>query len=250
VTYDEIGLDYSLTRGSDPRIAAQIAQALGDEGASVVNVGAGTGSYEPRDRIVVAVEPSITMIRQRPAGSARVIQGVAECLPLADDAVDSALAVLTVHHWTDRNRGFAEMRRVARRRVVVLTWDQDLFERFWLIGEYFPGIRDHDRARAVAISDIVRELGESQVIPVPVPHDCIDGFIGAFWQRPDAYLDPRVRSGISVFDALSPDDCAEGLERLATDIRSGKWQERHRHLLALNELDLGYRLVVTDRCKT
>jgi SAM-dependent methyltransferase len=149
--YDKIGVDYALTRRPDPRIATRITYALGDC-ASVVNVGAGTGSYEPRDRMVVSVEPSATMIRQRPVGSAPVLQGVAECLPLVDDAVDSALAILTVHHWTDRNRGFAEMRRVARKRVVVLTWDQDVFEGFLLVREYFPCIRDLDRPRALAIA--------------------------------------------------------------------------------------------------
>ncbi len=241
--YDKIGIGYSLTRVPDPRIAVRIIQALGDS-ASVVNVGAGTGSYEPRDRRVVAVEPSATMIRQRPTGSAPVIQGAAESLPLIDGAVDSALAILTVHHWTDPARGFVEMRRVARRRVVILTWDQDVWESFWLIREYLPCIRDLDRRRALAIADIVSALGESQIISVPIPHDCIDGFHGAFWRRPKAYLDPRVRSGISTLAAMSPDELDEGLSRLAADIESGAWEAQHRSLSDLDELDLGYRLIV------
>ena len=242
-TYDKIGVGYSLTRLPDPRVADRIIQALGDS-ASVVNVGAGTGSYEPRDRMVVAVEPSPTMIRQRPVGSAPVIQGAAESLPLVDGAVDSALAILTVHHWTDPAQGFAEMLRVAQRRVVILTWDQDVWESFWLIREYLPCIRDLDRRRAPAIADIVSALGESQIISVPIPHDCIDGFHGAFWRRPEAYLDPRIRSGISTYAALPPDERGEGLRRLAADIQSGAWEDRHRNLFDVDELDLGYRLIV------
>ncbi len=243
--YDRIGVGYSVTRLPDPRIADRIIQALGDS-ASVVNVGAGAGSYEPRDRMVVAVEPSATMIRQRPVGSAPVIQGAAEALPLADGAVDCALAVLTVHHWPDPARGLAEMRRVAQSRVVILTWDQDVWESFWLIREYLPCIRDLDRRR-VAIADIVSALGESEILSVPIPHDCIDGFHGAFWRRPEAYLDPQVRSGISCYAAMSPDERDGGLRRLATDIQSGAWEDRHRNLLELDELDLGYRLIVAER---
>ena len=243
--YDAIGTSYSETRLPDPRIAARIAKALGDA-VSVVNVGAGTGSYEPRDRMVVAVEPSATMIRQRPIGSAPVIQGSAERLPLVDGAVDSAIAILTVHHWTDPARGFAEMRRVARSRVVILTWDEDVWESFWLVREYLPCIRDVHRQRAVAIADIVAALGASHILSVPIPHDCIDGFGGAFWRRPGAYLDPQIRSGISAFVGLPPDELDAGLRRLAADIRSGAWVDRNRSVLDLEELDLGYRLIVAE----
>lgn len=244
--YDTIGVGYSLTRGPDPRIASRIIQALGDA-QSVVNVGAGTGSYEPRDRMVVAVEPSAMMIRQRPAGSASVIQAAAEGLPFVDRAFDSALAIFAVHHWTDPARGLTELRRVARRQVVILTWDQDVWESFWLIREYLPCVRELDRRRALAISDIVSALGESQISSVPIPHDCMDGFHGAFWRRPTAYLDPRVRSGISTYAAMSPYEayeCKVGLDRLAADVASGAWNNQHRRLRELDELDLGYRLIV------
>lgn len=187
----------------------------------------------------------VTMIRQRPPGSAPVVQGAAEGLPLSDGAVDSALAVLTVHHWTDAVRGLAEMRRVARGRVVVLTWDQEVFESFWLVREYLPCIRDVDRPRALAIADIVSALGPSEVHAVAVPHDCTDGFLGAFWRRPEAYLDARVRSAISSLAVMSAEDGDEGLRRLGADIRSGAWEDRHRDLLDLDELDLGYRLIVS-----
>ena len=237
---DETGGGYSLTRRPDPRIATRILEALDDAG-SALNVGAGTGSYEPRDRLVVAVEPSATMIRQRPAGSAPAIQGVAEALPCVDGAVDAALAVLTVHHWSDPARGLAELRREARRRVVVLTWDQDVWESFWLIRDYLPCIRDLDRPRAVPIRSLVTALGGATVVAVPIPHDCIDGFHGAFWLRPEAYLKPRVRAGISTYALLDPDHRDAGLRRLAADLESGIWKERHSDLLGLDVLDLGYR---------
>jgi len=244
-TYDKIGAGYSSTRRPDPRIASRIVEALGDA-ASLVNVGAGAGSYEPRDRMVFAVEPSETMIRQRLAGSAPVVQGVAEALPVADGAVDAALATLTLHHWTDVAQGLIEMQRVAKKRVVILAWDQEVWMSFWLVREYFPCIEKLDRPRALAISELVRTLGETQVITVPVPHDCVDGFHGAFWRRPEAYLNPRVRSGISTYALMSPDDRDEGLRQLAADLESGAWEERHRDLLDLDELDLGYRLIVAE----
>ncbi len=244
--YDRIGTTYSVTRRPDLRIAAQILKALGDA-RSVVNVGAGAGSYEPNDRIVVAVEPSDTMIRQRPPGSAPAVRAAAETLPFADAAFESALAVLTVHHWRDLARGLAEMRRVAQRRVVVLTWDQEVWESFWLIREYQPFLRELDRPRAAPIRDIVSALGAGRVLTVPVPHDCVDGFHGAFWRRPEAYLDPRVRAGISAYALMSPDDLESGLRELAGDIEDGLWAERHRELLQLDELDLGYRLIVAER---
>jgi SAM-dependent methyltransferase len=234
---------YALTRVPDARIAARILDALG-ESQSVANVGAGTGSYEPADRKVVAVERSLTMIRQRPAGSAPVVQGDALSLPLADDSVDAAIAILTIHHWGDPARGLAEMRRVARQRVAVLTWDQEVWESFWIVRDYFPCIREIDRQRAVAIEDIVDVLGESEIVSVPIPHDCVDGFHGAFWRRPEAYLDPRVRSGISTYSLMSQAELEDGLGRLAADIESGAWYARHDDLLELNELDLGYRLIV------
>ncbi len=241
--YDRTGSSYSATRRPDPRIANRIMEALGDS-ASVVNVGAGAGSYEPSDRLVIAVEPSATMISQRAAGSAPVVQGIAEQLPFEDDAFDATLAILTVHHWTDPGRGLAEMRRVARKRVVILTWDQDTWESFWLIREYLPCIRDSDRRKALAVGDIVSALGDCEVVAVPIPHDCQDGFHGAFWRRPEAYLDPRIRSGISTYASIPQDELDHGLCRLAADIQNGTWEERHRELLDADEIDLGYRLIV------
>jgi SAM-dependent methyltransferase len=246
-SYDRIGVGYSITRRTDPRIEARIVNALGDVG-SVANVGAGAGSYEPRGPHlrVVAVEPSAVMIRQRAPGAPPVIQAVAEALPLATGGVDAALAILTVHHWTDPRRGLAEMRRVARKRVVIFTWDQDAWESFWLIREYLPCIRDLDRPRAVAVAEIRSVLGPCRVLPVPIPFDCRDGFHGAFWRRPEAYLDPRVRTAISTYAAMPARERDQGLERLCADIESGRWTADHGNLLDLEELDLGYRLIVVD----
>lgn len=244
--YDRIGTTYSATRRPDPRIAARILGALGDAG-SVVNVGAGSGSYEPRDRMVIAVEPSEVMIRQRPPDAPPVIQASAEALPFADAAFDAALAVLTVHHWTHRGLGLAEMRRVAARRVVILTWDQDVWESFWLVREYLPSIRELDRVRAVGIPDLLAALGGGEIEPVPVPHDCMDGFHGAFWRRPEAYLDPGVRSGISTYALIPTAARDHGLRRLAEDLESGAWAQRHSALLNVDEMDLGYRLIVSER---
>lgn len=244
--YDRIGARYATTRRTDPSIAAAIARAVGDV-RTLVNVGAGAGAYEPIDRRVVAVEPSRAMIDQRPAGSAACIQAIAERLPLRDRAVDASLAVLTIHHWTNQAAGLAELRRVARRRVVVLTWDPDSCGDFWLTAEYFPEFLDLDIARFRPLAELARSLGPLRAIPVPIPHDCRDGFLGAYWRRPEAYLDAGVRSGISSFAQLPPEQVRHGLARLAGDLRSGRWGERHGALRERETLDLGYRLLVAER---
>ncbi|HEY8490486.1 MAG TPA: methyltransferase domain-containing protein [Dehalococcoidia bacterium] len=240
--YDRIGTGYARTRQADPRIAAHIREALGDA-RTVVNVGAGTGSYEPADRAVVAVEPSREMVRQRPAGAAPAVQAVAEYLPFPDSSFEAAMAVLTVHHWSDPVRGLRELRRVARQRVVVLTWDQATWESFWLHG-YFPAFIELDRRRAVPLEAFAAVLGGVEVRPVPIPHDCGDGFAGAFWRRPAAYLDPAVRAGVSLFRLAPERAVAAGLRRLAADLRSGAWAARFGPLQELEALDLGYRLVI------
>lgn len=240
--YDSIGRSYSHQRRSDPRIAAHVWAALGDA-RSVLNVGAGTGSYEPDDRAVVAVDPSAVMLAQRLAGAAPAVQARAEALPFCDDAFDAVMAVLTVHHWADQPRGLAECARVARQRVVLLTWDPDA-DAFWLLKDYLPSFIELDRQQMPPISAYSEAFGPAarvQVIPVPIPADCVDGFLGAYWARPAAYLDPAVRSGISLF---SHPGSAPGLERLRHDVESGAWHERYGHLLELDALDLGYRLVV------
>jgi SAM-dependent methyltransferase len=241
--YDEIGIGYRHYRRPDPRLATAILRALG-KADTVVNVGAGTGSYEPTDRSVVAVEPSLAMIRQRRAGSAPVVQASATQLPFRDAAFAAALAVLTVHHWPDRARGLTELVRVAQRRLVIVTWDPAT-SGFWLIEDYFPEIGEIDRRILPSIKEIQGVLGDIDVRPLLVPHDCTDGFLGAYWQRPYAYLDAGVRSAISTFSKLS--DVASGLARLRSDLEDGTWARRYGHLLRQSEIDLGYCLVIA-RC--
>jgi SAM-dependent methyltransferase len=243
--YDTVGRTYAVTRQADPRVGAQISQALAGSG-SVVNIGAGTGSYEPAQTIA-AIEPSQTMISQRPAGAAPAIQAAAEHIPLADNCTDAALAVLTVHHWTDLAAGIAEMRRIARRRLVLLTWDAEVIGRsFWLLAEYLPAARAADAALAVPMERLLSLLEDPVVTPVPVPHDCCDGFAAAFWRRPEAYLDPVVRAGMSVFTKTGAGLVGPGLARLAADLQSGRWQREHAGLLQLDELDAGYRLITAQ----
>ena len=241
--YDTFGLGYRATRRPDPRIAAQIDAALSGM-RSVANVGAGTGSYEPITTRI-AVDPSRVMTAQRAATAAPAVLGVAEALPIPDAAVDAALAVLTVHHWPDLDRGLVELRRIARRRVVIMTWDADVFETFWLVRDYVRAAARTDRSYAVPLDRITTVLG-GRVETVPVPHDCTDGFGAAYWRRPDAYLDPEVRAGMSMFARTEPGSTAEGLDRLRDDIGSGQWRRRYADLLDLDDYDAGYRLVVAD----
>jgi SAM-dependent methyltransferase len=241
--YDRIGRGYAQRRQPDPRIAARIARALGDA-RTVVNVGAGAGSYEPDDRHVVAVEPSEVMITQRPPDAAPVVRAVAEALPFANRQFNAALAVLTVHHWTDAQRGLAEIRRVAGRQVI-FTWDPMHLARFWFTRDYLPEAVALD-AGFTTLQATLALLGAATVEPIPVPHDCRDGFFAAYWRRPEAYLDPDVRAGISGFGILDENVVEHALELLADDLESGEWYRRNDHLLGLDELDLGYRLVVAE----
>ncbi|HEU0016049.1 MAG TPA: methyltransferase domain-containing protein [Longimicrobium sp.] len=240
--YDRIGAGYGKHRRPDPRIAAAILDALGPA-ETVVNVGAGTGSYEPAGRRVAAVEPSAAMVRQRPAGSAAAVRAAAEALPFTGGAFDAALAVLTIHHWSDWRRGLGEMRRVARERVVILTYDAE-HPGFWLVQEYFPAIREIDRRIMPPLDAVAEVLGALEVRPLPIPADCSDGFLGAYWRRPAMYLDAGARGAISSFAALP--DVEPGLARLRADLEDGTWQRRHGGLMSREELDIGYRLVVAE----
>ena len=205
-------------------------------------MGAGAGSYEPADLEVVAVEPSETMIAQRREGAAPVVRAFAEELPFEDESFDAAMGVLTDHHWNDHARGLAEMRRVAR-RVVLFTWDPATLHDMWIVRDYLTSVTDliPDGYR---LAHTLARLGDARAEPVPIPHDCRDGFFHAYWRRPEAYLDPRIRAGISVFAQLDEAAVAEGIGRLRRDLESGEWHRRNADLLELEEVDAGYRLVV------
>jgi SAM-dependent methyltransferase len=247
--YNRIGRSYTATRCADPRLAARIWDALGDAG-TILNVGAGTGAYEPTDRDVVAVEPSAVMIAQRSAGAARTVQADAERLPFPDNSFDAAMAVLSDHHWRDRRRGFRELRRVARHRIVLFNANPAEAELFWLTSEYLRGFLELIPSRYRPADAWRRELadafGRLELLPVPIPHDCVDGFYGAFWRRPAAYLEPQVRSGISVFDRLAASEVDRALAALGNDLTSGAWRSRHRELLGLRELHLGYYIAIAE----
>ncbi len=242
--YDRIGVGYTSRRGTDPTIFRQIEAALAGC-TTVLNVGAGTGSYEPA-ACTLAVEPSRRMIEQRAVGRARCIQASAEKLPLEDKSFDGALACLTIHHWTDVAAGLAEMRRVARKRVVLFTWDPEFRLNFWLTRDYFPAIAKLDRPRFPTLPQLQSWLGRAEVQAVPIPADCEDAFIGAFWKRPAAFLDPAVVQANSAMALLEPTALQEGLGRLEADLRSGVWARRNGELEGLREFDLGYRLVVGE----
>jgi SAM-dependent methyltransferase len=241
--YDEIGNSYRNYRRPDPRLATAILQALG-EAQTVVNVGAGAGSYEPTDRSVVAIEPSWTMLQQRPPNSAPAVQASATALPFREAVFEAALAILTVHHWPNPVQGLTELARVTQKRIVIVTWDPEV-SNFWLVEDYFPAIAKIDRQICPSIEVFRQTLGAIEVHPIPVPHDCLDGFLGAYWRRPHAYLDAGVRSAISTFSKLA--DVDAGLARLRRDLASGTWERRYGHLLHQLAYDLGYRLVIAQR---
>jgi SAM-dependent methyltransferase len=238
--YDRIGRGYAQIRQTDPRLAARIRAALGDA-RSVLNVGAGSGSYEPTDRWTVAVEPSAVMLRQHPGR--RRVQASAEALPFADRAFDAAMAIMTVHHWPDLAVGLAELRRVAARQIV-FTWDPRHPLVLWLVAEYLPEIGDIERARFAPIDTVVAALGAHTVETFPIPHDFADGYQPAFWRRPEAYLSARLRAASSTFAQL-PDHVVEpAMARLRRDLERGEWHRRHADLLTADAMDYGYRLVV------
>jgi SAM-dependent methyltransferase len=244
--YDRIGAGYTGGRREEPRIAARLARALGDAD-SVLNVGAGTGSYEPADRRVAAVDPSAVMLAQRPAGAAPCVRATAEALPFADGAFGAAMAVLSIHHWTDEARGLAEMRRVSRGPVVLFGGNERDLNTSWWLHDYFPATRRLVFGRTVPADRIARTLGPVTVIPVPIPADCADGFEAAYWRRPAAILDPAVWRACSALALIGDAEREAGMARLSADLASGRWRDRYGHLLGLDELDLGYRVIIADQ---
>ena len=245
--YDTIGLGYIAHRKADPRWETVINEQLGDGrgGRVVVNVGAGTGNYEPVDWAVVAVEPSSVMVNQRSAGAAPAVRASGSALPLPNGCADVAMAILTVHHWDDWASGLAELCRVAPRRIV-LTMDFELHSRFWFLEDYVPEVGEHTRSLAPGSDAVAAALGGGTAIPLLVPRDMQDGVLGAYWCRPEAYLEPAVRANCSGLALADPAVVARGVAALEADLSSDAWQRRHADLADLPAIDLGYRLVVAD----
>jgi SAM-dependent methyltransferase len=238
--YDTIGATYTATRRTEPRIAEQIWAALGDA-RTVLNVGAGTGSYEPPGRDVTAVEPSAVMRAQRPPDAAPCVAASAESLPFEDQSFDAAMASSTIEHWQDPIAGLREMRRVAR-RVVVLTIDPSSADRFWLNRDYLP---EYARlwAGRPSLAELAGAIG-ARAEPVPVPWDCADGFYHAYWRRPGAYLDEHVRRGMSIWARVGPDAEQRAVRTLRDDLASGRWADRNRDLSGLDAAEFGLCLLI------
>ncbi len=243
--YDTIGRNYCAVRQSDKRIRRNIeAQLIGLR--TILNVGAGAGSYESPDFDCIALEPSLHMIAQRNGDAAPCVCGQAEELPFPENSFDVAQAILTVHHWGSLAKGIDEMKRVAKKRIVVLTWDPEYGDNFWLLRDYLPQMMSFDIARFPPIDLLTANFESTKVIEIPVPHDCTDGFLSAYWRRPEAYLDKTVRQGISSFQQIAESELEDGLRRLQDDLESGEWRQRYDDLLDFDELDIGFRLVVGE----
>ena len=246
--YDTIGQGYAATRREDPLIARRIHAALGDAG-TVVNVGAGAGSYEPDDRYVIAVEPSDVMAAQRPPGRVPAIRAAADDLPLRDGGIDAAMAVLTLHHWDAAlERGVRELRRVARDRVLILTYDASVSARMWLMADYLPEVAELDARTFPPLDSLVEWLGgDVRVESIPVHRDTPDWMLGSFWAHPERVLDERARANTSGFARMPPEVVRRVVAALRRDLADGTWDARHGHLRTRDEHDVGLRLVVARR---
>lgn len=237
--YDKIGINYSVTRCTDPKIAKQLYSEL--QGATrIVNIGAGTGSYEPENVELVAVEPSSKMIAQRKDGSHRVEKAFAEKLPFENRSFSHAMTVLSMHHWENRALAFSEINRVATEKFVAITWDPKS-EPFWLTRDYFPEIYEMDKLIFPELEELKEHFDDVKIRPLPIPSDCKDGLLAAFWKRPEAYLSSQVRQSTSPFSKIK--NLSEGLQKLADDLASGVWAKNNHAILALSSLDVGYRLI-------
>ncbi|HEU0304774.1 MAG TPA: methyltransferase domain-containing protein [Gaiellaceae bacterium] len=239
--YDGIGKGYARIRQADPRLARPIWQALGDA-RTVINVGAGAGSYEPNDREVTAVEPSELMIAQRSPGAAPAVRAAAEGLPFDDGSFDAGMAILTLHHWSDVESGLRELARVVTRRIVVVTFDPEVWREQWIVRDYLPEIMD-DVSSYPSPARVAKVLPVAEVRPLLAPRDCTDRMFATLWARPELYLDPQVRAGTSVWHELPRGVSDRALAQLRLDLASGAWDERYGHLRTTPEWDVGLRLI-------
>ncbi|MFC0531738.1 class I SAM-dependent methyltransferase [Phytohabitans kaempferiae] len=242
VDYHRHGQGYAAQRRTDPRIAAHVHAALAGA-RTVINVGAGAGSYEPDDRYVLPVEPSAAMRAQRPPHLAPALNAAAEDLPFDDDSFDAAMATVTVHQWTDVAAGLRQLRRVALGPVVILTFDRDALDLLWL-AQYSPEIIAAERRRFPPLDLIAEHIGTTEVHRIPVPIDCVDGFTEAFYARPERFLDPGVRRSQSAWTFVDDADEARAVAHLRRDLESGAWDERHGHLRRQPEFTGSLRLLV------
>ena len=242
--YQQIGKTYSVTRHEDPATARRIALALGAARA-IVNVGAGAGSYEPRDRYVIAIEPSDVMAAQRPPYLPPAIRAGAGALPLRDDSVDAAMAILTIHHWDeDQERGVRELRRVARGPVVIITYDYEVSNEMWLMKDYLPEVAEMDTRILPSAERLASWLGgHTEVETLEISRDTPDWTIGSFWAHPERVLDPQARAGTSGFARMALDVVERVVSSVRRDLESGAWDERHGHLRDLQSFDAGLRLI-------
>jgi SAM-dependent methyltransferase len=245
--YDRIGRGYARTRREDPRLAQRIHRALGDS-RSVINVGAGAGSYEPRDRYVIAIEPSDIMARQRPPDLPPAIRASAGALPLRDQSVDAAMAVLTLHHWDqEQEQGVRELRRVARGEVVILTYDPEVSGQMWLMADYLPEVAALDHRIMPTMDALASWLGgTTRVEIVEIPDDTPDWTLGSFWAHPERVLDPAARNATSGFARMPPAIVDRVAKAVRQDLDSGAWERRHGHLRALRTFDVGFRLLINS----
>lgn len=243
--YDTIGSGYSHNRREDPQLRDRIIGSLGDA-RSVVNVGAGSGSYEPQDRLVVAIEPSVVMISQRAADAAPVVRASARRLPLRDDSVDAAMAVLTIHHWDEGlDAGLTELRRVARGPVVVVTYDADVSNQMWLIRDYLPEVAALDRSTFPSIDRLASALGgDVEIDVVLTSRDTPDWTLGSFWAHPERVLDARARNSTSGLARMEPAVIDRLVTELRRDLDDGSWEQRYGSLRDQSAFDSGMRLII------
>jgi len=239
--YDAIGQDYTAARRTDPTWEVRLWSKL-DEAGWVLNVGAGAGSYESHHPRLVAVEPSGTMRRQRPSWAAPCVNARAEDLPFDDKSFDVAMAILTIHHWSDLERGIEELKRVAH-RYLVLTYDMAVQRNFWLTANYIPEIADAEEQRVPSIAAVRDLFGSSCMEPMLVPAQCTDGFATAYWRRPWLLLKPTVRQSCSALALTDSEAVDRGLRELERDLADGSWYEKHAELLSLEAWDAGFRLI-------
>jgi SAM-dependent methyltransferase len=237
--YDDIGINYSVTRCTDPKIAKQLYSEL-QGAARIVNIGAGTGSYEPENVELIAVEPSSEMISQRKTGSYRVEKAFAEKLPFENGSFTHAMTVLSMHHWENRPLAFSEINRVATEKFVAITWDPES-ESFWLTRDYFPEIYEMDKCIFPELEELKDHFDEVQITPLNIPADCKDGLLAAFWKRPEAYLSSKVRQSTSPFSKIR--NLSEGLHKLEDDLASGVWAKNNHAILSSSSIDVGYRVI-------